>query len=161
MNAGNGVESNSRDTDDWHPADVLAALKKRGHSLAGLSVANGYHPTAAGKALKQPWPAMERLLAEAIGVAPWDDLAQPVRQRGQPAAAREIVMGHDARPDFAVNPTYRRTRPGGAPSKAVQPPYAHAAQHNSRPIGIGSPLCDNMLLSAPRSYFHWSLTPPA
>ena len=37
---------------DWHPADVLAALKKRGHTLAGLSVANGYHPTAAGKALK-------------------------------------------------------------------------------------------------------------
>ena len=53
---------------DWHPADVLAALKKRGHSLAGLSVANGYHPTAAGKALKQAWPAMERLIAAAIGV---------------------------------------------------------------------------------------------
>jgi Ner family transcriptional regulator len=55
---------------DWHPADVLAALKKRGLSLAGLSVANGYHPTAAGKALKQQWPAMERILADAIGLAP-------------------------------------------------------------------------------------------
>jgi Ner family transcriptional regulator len=33
-------------------------------------VSNGYHPTAAGKALKQPWPAMEHLLAAAIGVAP-------------------------------------------------------------------------------------------
>ncbi len=55
---------------DWHPADILAALKKRGHSLAGLSVANGYHPTAAGKALKQPWPAMELLLANTLGVTP-------------------------------------------------------------------------------------------
>ena len=55
---------------DWHPADVLAALKKRGQSLAGLSVANGYHPTAAGKALKQPWPAVERILADALGLAP-------------------------------------------------------------------------------------------
>jgi Ner family transcriptional regulator len=55
---------------DWHPADVLAALKKRGQSLAGLSVANGYHPTAAGKALKQPWPAMELLLANALGLTP-------------------------------------------------------------------------------------------
>ena len=36
MNAGDGNES--RGTTDWHPADVLAALKKRGHSLAGLSV---------------------------------------------------------------------------------------------------------------------------
>jgi Ner family transcriptional regulator len=55
---------------DWHPADILAALKKRGQTLAGLSVANGYHPTAAGKALKQPWPAMEQIVAAALGVAP-------------------------------------------------------------------------------------------
>jgi Ner family transcriptional regulator len=54
--------------EDWHPADVLAALKKRGNSLAALSVANGYHPTAAGKALKRRWPALEVLIAEAIGV---------------------------------------------------------------------------------------------
>lgn len=70
---------------DWHPADVLAALKKRGQSLAGLSVANGYHPTAAGKALKQPWPAMERLIATAIGMQPqaiwptrYDDRGEPL-----------------------------------------------------------------------------------
>jgi lambda repressor-like predicted transcriptional regulator len=36
---------------DWHPPDVLAALEKRGHSLAGLSAAHGCHPTAAGNAL--------------------------------------------------------------------------------------------------------------
>ncbi len=55
---------------NWHPADVLAALKKRGQSLAGLSVANGYHPTAAGKALKLPWPAMEQIVADALGLTP-------------------------------------------------------------------------------------------
>ncbi len=55
---------------DWHPADVQAALKKRGFSLAGLSVANGYHATAAGKALKRPWPALEVLIAAAIGIPP-------------------------------------------------------------------------------------------
>lgn len=55
---------------DWHPADVLAALKKRGHSLAGLSTSHGYHATAAGKALKRSWPALEVLIAEAIGVPP-------------------------------------------------------------------------------------------
>ena len=70
MNANNSPENNGPAAADWHPADVLAALKKRGHSLAGLSVANGYHPTAAGKALKQPWPAIQRLIADAIGVAP-------------------------------------------------------------------------------------------
>jgi Ner family transcriptional regulator len=70
MDAINGPASNRSVQTDWHPADVLAALKKRGYNLARLSVANGYHPTAAGKALKQPWPAIERLLAEAIGVTP-------------------------------------------------------------------------------------------
>jgi Ner family transcriptional regulator len=55
---------------DWHPADVQAALKKRGLSLASVSKANGYHATAAGKALKQSWPAMEILIAAAIGRPP-------------------------------------------------------------------------------------------
>jgi Ner family transcriptional regulator len=53
---------------DWHPADVSAALKKRGISLSGLSVANGYHSTAAGKALKQSWPALEAVIATALGI---------------------------------------------------------------------------------------------
>lgn len=55
---------------DWHPADVLAALKKRGKSLAGISIAQGYHPTAAGKALKRPWPALERAIADALELTP-------------------------------------------------------------------------------------------
>ena len=75
---------------DWHPADVLAALKKRGHSLAGLSVANGYHPTAAGKALKQPWPAMEQLLAAAIGVAPQEIWPSRYDREGNPRGARSL-----------------------------------------------------------------------
>ncbi|MGE0226274.1 MAG: helix-turn-helix domain-containing protein [Acetobacteraceae bacterium] len=63
-----GGEDHSANKVDWHPADVLAALKKRGHTLAGLSVSRGYHPTAAGKALKQPWPALEVIISQAIGV---------------------------------------------------------------------------------------------
>jgi Ner family transcriptional regulator len=70
--------------EDWHPADILAALKKRGHSLAGLSVANGYHPTAAGKALKQPWPAMELLLANALGLTPQAIWPSRYDQEGRP-----------------------------------------------------------------------------
>jgi len=55
---------------DWHPADVLAALKKRGKTLAGLSRDHGYHATAAGKALKRPWPALEALIAAALDLPP-------------------------------------------------------------------------------------------
>ena len=80
---------------DWHPADVLAALKKRGRSLAGLSAAHGYHPTAAGKALKQQWPAIEAIIAEEIGVAPqriwpsrYDANGEPIGRDTQPCLAR-------------------------------------------------------------------------
>jgi Ner family transcriptional regulator len=57
---------------DWHPADVLAALKKRGKTLSGLSRAHGYHATAAGKALKRSWPALEELIAAELGLLPAD-----------------------------------------------------------------------------------------
>jgi Ner family transcriptional regulator len=57
---------------DWHPADVLAALKKRGKTLSGLSREHGYHPTAAGKALKKPWPALELLIASHLDQDPGD-----------------------------------------------------------------------------------------
>ncbi|MGA3402053.1 MAG: helix-turn-helix transcriptional regulator [Acetobacteraceae bacterium] len=73
---------------DWHPADVLAALKKRGQSLAGLSVAHGYHPTAAGKALKRPWPAMEALIATALGLAPARIWPSRYDAEGQPIGVR-------------------------------------------------------------------------
>jgi Ner family transcriptional regulator len=81
----NASESNATtNPGDWHPADVLAALKKRGHSLAGLSVANGYHPTAAGKALKQPWPAMEKIVATALAVTPQEIWPTRYDDRGRP-----------------------------------------------------------------------------
>ena len=57
---------------DWHPADVLAALKKRGKTLSGVSRAHGYHATAAGKALKRPWPALEALIAAELSLTPED-----------------------------------------------------------------------------------------
>lgn len=94
MNDSNTLGQEGGTLGDWHPADVLAALKKRGLSLAGLSVAHGYHPTAAGKALKQPWPAVEVLIAEAIGLPPWRiwpgryDPAQMAQKPRRPAIKR-------------------------------------------------------------------------
>jgi len=73
---------------DWHPADVLAALKKRGQSLAGLSVMHGYHPTAAGKALKRSWPAMEAIIATALGLTPAHIWPSRYDATGQPIGIR-------------------------------------------------------------------------
>lgn len=84
MNTGNDPKSNQ--PADWHPADVLAALKKRGLSLARLSVENGYHPTAAGKALKQSWPAIERILAAALALTPQEIWPSRYDKDGRPKA---------------------------------------------------------------------------
>jgi len=84
----NDTESTPPTPPDWHPADVLAALKKRGQSLAGLSVANGYHPTAAGKALKRSWPAMEAIIARALDLAPATIWPSRYDAAGQPVADR-------------------------------------------------------------------------
>ncbi|EJH2661361.1 helix-turn-helix domain-containing protein [Salmonella enterica] len=46
---------------DWHPADIIAALKKRGKSLASSTLTN---------ALNRHWPKGESLIAEALGIAP-------------------------------------------------------------------------------------------
>lgn len=64
----------------WHSARIKAELQVRGLSLAELSRRHGYSATAAGRALRVPWPEMERLIAEAIGVAPqaiWPDRYSP------------------------------------------------------------------------------------
>jgi Ner family transcriptional regulator len=85
----NDTESTQPQTPtDWHPADVLAALKKRGQSLAGLSVAHGYHPTAAGKALKRAWPAMEAIIAAALDLAPVEIWPSRYDASGQPISIR-------------------------------------------------------------------------
>jgi lambda repressor-like predicted transcriptional regulator len=55
-------------TIDWHPADIVAALRKTRHkwSLRGLSVARGYSSNAASVALHKPWAEVESIIADAL-----------------------------------------------------------------------------------------------
>ncbi len=56
---------------DWHRADIVAALRKAGWSLRRLATHHGYAaPTTLTNALARPWPKGERLIAEAIGIDP-------------------------------------------------------------------------------------------
>ena len=55
---------------DWHPADIIAALKKRGTSLAAVSRNAGLASSTLTNALTRRWPKGERLIAEALDVAP-------------------------------------------------------------------------------------------
>ncbi|KHN90286.1 DNA-binding protein [Pectobacterium actinidiae] len=55
---------------DWHPADIIAALKKRGTTLAAVSRNAGLASSTLANALTKHWPKGERLIAEALGVSP-------------------------------------------------------------------------------------------
>ncbi|HDC2661783.1 TPA: helix-turn-helix domain-containing protein [Salmonella enterica] len=54
---------------DWHPADIIAGLKKRGTSLSALSRQAGLASSTLANALIRHWPKGERLIAEALNVA--------------------------------------------------------------------------------------------
>jgi len=71
---------------DWHPADIAAALKKRNQTFIGLSKAHGYATNAAHGVLYRAWPKMERIVADAIGVSPkkiWPSRYQARKKKRQ------------------------------------------------------------------------------
>ncbi|WP_392560952.1 helix-turn-helix transcriptional regulator [Orbus sturtevantii] len=53
---------------DWHPADIIAALKKRGLTLSGLSRQSGLSSSTLSNALVRPWTKGEMLIAQALNM---------------------------------------------------------------------------------------------
>lgn len=68
MMASNHPKKASRE--DWHPADILAALRKAGWTLAALSAAHGLARSTLTHAFARSYPLAEQRIAEAIGVPP-------------------------------------------------------------------------------------------
>ncbi|AWC93069.1 TPA: helix-turn-helix domain-containing protein [Morganella morganii subsp. morganii] len=55
---------------DWHPADIIAAIKKRGTSLSALSRNAGLRPSTLNNALARRWPKGEKIIADFLNVSP-------------------------------------------------------------------------------------------
>ncbi len=55
---------------DWHLADIIAGLKKRGTTLSALSRASGLASSTLANTLIRRWPKGERLIANALGKRP-------------------------------------------------------------------------------------------
>ncbi|EBS7635147.1 transcriptional regulator [Salmonella enterica] len=55
---------------DWHPADIIAGLRKKGTSLAAVSREAGLSSSTLANALTHPWPRGEKLIADALEVPP-------------------------------------------------------------------------------------------
>lgn len=84
---------------DWHPADIVAELRKAGWSLRKLAKHHGYkNPTTLGTAMARPWPKGERIIAEAVGTDP--DKIWPSRYQGKNTT--RVHQGHrDSERDVA------------------------------------------------------------
>lgn len=81
---------------DWHWADVMAALKKRGWSLRQVGIAEGYPDgSSLGETARKNYPKAEAILARYIGVnhpqdlwpSRYDSSGLPNRRKG-PAPMR-------------------------------------------------------------------------
>ncbi|MGQ8367102.1 helix-turn-helix domain-containing protein [Glaciecola sp. 1036] len=58
---------------DWHNIDVVAAIKKKtGLSLRQNSIMRGLHESAFQQALHKPYPKVEKIISEIIGVKEQD-----------------------------------------------------------------------------------------
>lgn len=56
---------------DWHPADIKAALNKKGITLAGIARAYGMKgSTSLSSTFTRSYPLNEKRIADAIGVHP-------------------------------------------------------------------------------------------
>lgn len=70
------VLNKQKNTHDWHRADIVAALHKRGWSIASLAREHGLSPSTLRSALDKAYPKSERIIAKAIGIEPeviWPD----------------------------------------------------------------------------------------
>lgn len=73
---------------DWHRADVIAAVRKTGTTLRGLSRKHGLYHTAMNQALSKPAPKAERLIAEHLGLTPQCIWPSRYHSDGSPKSGR-------------------------------------------------------------------------
>jgi Ner family transcriptional regulator len=55
---------------DWHPADIKAALQKKGWTIRALAAQHGVSGTTISHTFLRSYPINERRIADAIGVPP-------------------------------------------------------------------------------------------
>jgi len=57
--------------EDWHPADIIAAIRKKGSTLTALSRESGLGSSTLSNTLSRRWPKGELIIATALETQPW------------------------------------------------------------------------------------------
>ncbi|WP_321530435.1 helix-turn-helix domain-containing protein [uncultured Desulfuromonas sp.] len=81
-------ERNSPAKQDMHPADIKAALQKRGYSFSRIAREYGYRANSPSNVLRMPWAPMEKIIGDILGTPPdkiwpsrYDSQGRPLRSR--------------------------------------------------------------------------------
>lgn len=90
---------------DWHKADIIASIKKKGTSLAALSREAGLRSSTLANALERPWPKGELIIAEVIGVLPEEIWPSRYYKDGELIDRRLIMRKRVARQTVTSNHT--------------------------------------------------------
>lgn len=84
---------------DWHTEDIKAAIRKTGVTLSELAKQHGRARTSMSMVLREPWPAIERIIADRLNTEPqtiwpsrYDELGRPL-----PASSKNDNSGRQAR----------------------------------------------------------------
>lgn len=86
------ISHNKASPQNWHNADIKAALEKRGWSLRRLAMHHGYTASMLTSALHRSYPHAEEIIAEAIGETPekiWPERYLMPSRRGPRVARRK------------------------------------------------------------------------
>lgn len=112
-----------------HPADVIAALRKRGTSLRRIAIENGYSHIQ--RVLTSPWLAAEQLVAKALDKKPeevWPSrYLNPANRELAFKQTRRIVVTHPCPPPCDAAPE-SQAGGSGQPSSATPKPARHRSK---------------------------------
>lgn len=73
---------------DWHRADIKAALEKAGWTFAALGKSRGYTRGALVNVLNTSYPKAERIVAEVLGTTPQAIWPSRYKEDGSPISGR-------------------------------------------------------------------------
>ena len=84
----NLVDNTKQMTNDWHPADIKAALEKNGYSFSKIAAENGYKSRAISKVLRSPWSSIETIVGKILNLHPMEIWPSRYDSHGQPYRSR-------------------------------------------------------------------------
>ncbi len=79
----------NQSSNDWHAADIKAALEKKGYSFARIARENGYKGSrSTSNVLRIQWPQVEAIVGEILNCHPMEIWPSRYDSKGTPLRSR-------------------------------------------------------------------------